>query len=153
MATAEAQKVLPGPEPKPGTQEMSAAAVHRLVDTIAGMLLQLPAPQRLEVLRQVEAKVKPLSIAKGEIVRKLSKTGGSSYTIALPASLADMSGTYGARIEEGRLILEPGGDDARIRKYGTRLRLMLPKRLVEALGFPNYVRIHIKDSRIVIEPA
>ena len=129
-----------------------STAIDRLVDTIAGMLLQLPAPQRLEVLKQVEARVKPKP-SEGEIVRKLSKTGGGSYTIALPASLANLSGTYRAWIEKDRLILEPGGVDARIRRYSTRLRLMLPKRLVEALGFPQYVRVRVEGSRIVVEPA
>jgi hypothetical protein len=150
MAT-EAQKVITG-RGKHGAQEMSAS-IARLVDTIAGMLLQLPAPQRLEVLRQVEAKIKPAASGK-EILRKVTKTGGGSYIIALPASFAKYVGTYKVNIEENRLILEPSNNaDARIRYYGSRLKLMLPKRLVEALGFPEYVRVRVEDGRIVVEPA
>ncbi len=135
-----------------GAQEMSIA-VDRLVDTIAGMLLQLPAPQRLEVLRQVEAKIRPTT-SKDELIRKLTKVSGA-FQVALPARMKQLVGTYKARIESDRLILlrtHGSSIDARIGFYGSVLKLRLPKRIVEALGFPEYVRIRIEDSKIVIEP-
>ena len=135
----------------PGAQEMSAAAVHRLVDTIAGMLLQLPAPQRLEVLRQVEARVRPIA-NEGEVIRKVSRAG-RGFFITLPAEMRSYVGLYKARLEGSSLTLEPGGDDVKIRFYSGRLRLLLPKRLVEALGFPGYVRVRVEGSRIIVEPA
>jgi hypothetical protein len=91
----EAQKVITE-RSKPRAQEMSAS-IAKLVDTIAGMLLQLPAPQRLEVLRQVEAKIK-LAVSGKEILRKVTKTDGGSYIIALPASFAKYVGTYKVNI-------------------------------------------------------
>ena len=133
---------------------MSLARLETVVDGILRLLEDLPPAYRLHALRMAEEKVKPLSIIQGDIVRKLTRTSsGGGYLVALPASLTSLSGTYRARIEEGKLILEPGGDDARIRKYGTRLKLMLPKRLVETLGFPSYVRIRVENGRIVVEPA
>ena len=136
----------------PGAQEMSTS-IMRAVDSILDILSNVPPAYRLQVLKEAESKVR-LSIAKsGEIVRKVTKASRGSYLIALPASLANLSGTYRARIEGNKLVLEADGTDARIRYYGSRLRLMLPKRLVEALGYPEYVRVRVEDDRIIIEPA
>ncbi len=128
-------------------------SVARLVDTITGMLLQLPAPQRLEVLRQVEARVKPTA-SKGEIVRRLTRVGRGAALIALPIGMEDLAGTYKAQIANGKLILIPSNEaDAKIKNYSGRLRLLLPKRLVEALGYPEFVRVRVENGRIIVEPA
>lgn len=149
---AEAQKVVQARDKTPGTPEVSMAQLTAVVDDILRILEHLPPAYRVQALRMAEEKVKPLSITKGEIIRKLS-ISGRGYYIALPIEFSKLAGTYRARIEESRLILEPTGDDVRIRTYGGKLRMKLPKRLVEALGYPGYVRVRVEDDRIIIEPA
>ena len=150
---AEAQKVIPGKtSTRHGAQEMSIA-VDRLVDTIAGMLLQLPAPQRLEVLRQVEARVKPVE-NENVLIRKVSKGGRASYFITLPNAYAGLIGEYLVHIDGRRLIYVPAEKGvARVRAYGGRLRLTVPKGAFESIGSPIYVRVRVEGSRIIVEPA
>ena len=147
---AEAHKVIRAPEPKPGAQEMSLARPAEVLDHIVRLLAPFPPGVRLEILREVERRI---ANSEGELIRKVTRASRGSYLIALPTSFVELAGTYKARIEAGKLILEHGGADARIRIYGGRLKLMLPKRLVEALGYPEYVRVRVEGSRIVVEPA
>ncbi len=150
IMAAETQKVVHTREDNSGTQEMSAA---RLVDTITGMLLQLPAPQRLEVLRQVEARVKPAA-SEGEIVRKVNRSG-RAFAISMPVRFSEIQGEYIVKIVEGKRIVyeQSGKGDVRIRKLGTAIRIPLPKWAYEAIGSPSYVRVRIEDDKIVVEPA
>ena len=127
-------------------------AVDRLVDTIAGMLLQLPAPQRLEVLRQVEAKIRPTA-SKDELIRKVSRHG-RIYAIYVKASLPD--GEYKIHIEAKRAIYEPVYDNGDVKVHRDRkssLRIPIPKWVYEAIGSPAFVRVRVEDDRIIIEPA
>ena len=148
---AQAQKVI-SERDKHGAQEMSMARLAAVVDDILRILEHLPPAYRVQALRLAEEKVRPLSIASRDIIRKLS-VSGNGYYIALPNELSSLVGTYHAHIMEGKLILESGGDDVRIRVYGRKLRMKLPKRLVEALGYPEYVRVRVEGSRIIVEPA
>ena len=151
---AEAQKVVQARDKTPGTPEVSMAQLTAVVDDILRILEHLPPAYRVQALRMAESKIRPSITKDSEVVRKVTKASRGSYLIALPASFSEYMGTYKAYIENGRLILEPDSTaDARIRLYGGRLRLMLPKRLVEALGFPSYVRVRVEDDRIIIEPA
>ena len=149
---AETQKVVHTREDNSGTQEMSVA---RLVDTIAGMLLQLPASQRLEVLRQVEAKIKPAPASTDELVRKVIRVS-RSFKISLPRKYAGLEGSYVIQVENGRLIYMPKDKgDVKIRndKSSRVVIVPLPKWAYEQIGSPLYVKVRFEDSRIVVEPA
>ena len=131
---------------------MSAASIHRLVDTITGMLLQLPAPQRLEVLRQVEARVKPAA-SEGEMIRKVSRYG-RIYVISIRSALPE--GNYRIGITDYKAIYEPSPDagDVKVRRdRRNALRVPIPKWVYEALGEPLFVRVRVEGSRIIVEPA
>ncbi len=130
-------------------------SVARLVDTIAGMLLQLPASQRLEVLRQVEAKIKPAPASTDELVRKVIRVS-RSFKISLPRKYAGLEGSYVIQVENGRLIYMPKDKgDVKIRndKSSRVVIVPLPKWAYEQIGSPLYVKVRFEDSRIVVEPA
>ncbi len=149
---AEAQKVITRND-KPGAQEMSAA-VHRLVDTIAGMLLQLPAPQRLEVLKQVEARIKPTHANADELVRKVIRVSRSFY-IRAPSKYSIYAGNYTLHIKDKKVIYERHDEkhDVKVKIEAYGLRIPLPKWAYEQIGSPSYVKVRFEDSRIVVEPA
>jgi len=147
---AQAQKVITG-TPTKREQEMSLA---KLVDTITGMLLQLPAPQRLEVLRQVEARIKPTHTNADELVRKVIRVS-RSFKISLPRKYAGLEGSYVIQVENGRLIYIPKDKgDVKIRndKSSRVVIVPLPKWAYEQIGSPLYVKVRFEDSRIIVEP-
>ncbi|OWJ55615.1 hypothetical protein Pdsh_02170 [Pyrodictium delaneyi] len=141
------------PTEAPGAPEVSAS-IARAVDSILDILRDIPPAYRLQVLRIAESKIRPSIIESGELVRKVSKGGRASYFVTLPNNYTELVGEYAIQIKGKKLIYIPVEKGvARLRTYGGRLRLTIPKGAFEAIGSPSYVRVRVEDGRIVVEPA
>ena len=140
MATAEAQKVLPGPEPKPGTQEMS------LAESIVRLLEPLPLPYKLRVLKEAERLITAGS--KGLRVRKVTRRG-RSLAVTVPTEAA---GRYKLEIDKGAgalVYIRNEHGDIVVRNY----KLPVPKGAWEEIGRPEYVVVEVLDDKIILMPA
>ncbi len=152
VSRVEARKVVQARDETPGTPEVSIS-IARAVDSILDILNNIPPAYRLEVLRQVEAKVK---VSKEDtLIRKVIRVS-RSFKISLPRKYAEPEGSYVIQVENGRLIYVPKDKgDVKVRndKSSRVVVIPLPKWAYEAIGMPAFVHVRIEDGSIIIEPA
>ncbi len=147
----EAQKVLPQNAKTTGPE----VSIEAITKQVLSILEPLPLEQKLKVLKQVEAKIKPTRTNTDELVRKVIRTGRSSFYIRAPSRYSIYAGNYTLHIKNEKAIYERHDEkyDVKVRIEANGLRIPLPKWAYEQIGSPSYVKVRFEDSRIIVEPA